>query len=176
MSDVKGLFRTPFCFVDYNTLLSLRLFQFPVNSFHLQVSHNSDISNSLEFPLQSRLHLHSSPQWPLWASTQGHPCYLTSAAFLRCEGRFHNSFLLSLALNPEPHGWSCHVLLLAGVITWSSHSIASLLASSFQRFPTAYTWLSWNLHYRPGCSWTQRLPCLCLLSTSNKGVLKAHSD
>lgn len=39
---------------------------------------------------------------------------LTSMASLSHGGRFHNPFLLSLTLRPEPQGQGCHVLLLAG--------------------------------------------------------------
>lgn len=48
-----------------------------------------------------------------------------SAAFLKCRGKSHNPFLLSLALSPEPHGRSCQVPLLAGARTWPPCSFTS---------------------------------------------------
>lgn len=47
-------------------------------------SRDSGLSNILESPVQSRLPRHSFTQWPLQASTQGHPYHsLGPMAFLR---------------------------------------------------------------------------------------------
>jgi hypothetical protein len=50
MSDVKTLFRFPilFCFVDCNTLLSLRLVLLPISRFSQQISDDSGISKICE--------------------------------------------------------------------------------------------------------------------------------
>lgn len=50
---------------------------------------------------------------------RGEPWYSPGlSGFPESWGRFHDSFLLSLILTPEPHDKSCQVLLLAGAGTW----------------------------------------------------------
>ena len=101
MCDVKALFRslTPFTFVDCNLLLFPGLVPLSVSSFPQQLSHDSGISRVLG--------LQGNPGYTLTALHNGlsrdtpDTCP-TPAAFLSHEERFHNPFLLSLTLKPEP--------------------------------------------------------------------------
>jgi hypothetical protein len=70
----------------------------------------------LRSPVESRIHCHSFTQRPLLASVSYNPALcLTSVALLSLGGRSHTFFLVFLTLKkPEPCGWSCQVLLLAG--------------------------------------------------------------
>lgn len=71
--------------------------------------------------------LHSNPGFTFIASHNGtsrpprrdtQDTLLASSTSLSQGGRFHNSFLVSLTLNPELCGQHCQVLLLAGAKTW----------------------------------------------------------
>lgn len=76
---------------DYGGLLFLRLVPLPVCSSPCPVFHGSDTSSILGSPTQSRLHLQSFMQWPLWVSTQGHSSIcLDPATVPNLRGRFHS--------------------------------------------------------------------------------------
>lgn len=64
----------------------------------------------------------------------GPPC-LALVAFLSYSGRFHNLFLISLILKPEPCGQSCQVLLFARGGTCFKYIFTNFLFSIFFFFP-----------------------------------------
>jgi hypothetical protein len=98
------------------------VFPLSFSSSPQQVSHSSGISNILECPRQSMLHLHNF--------TTLATC-LASAASLVTEG---DSITFLFTLKTEPRGQSCQVLLLAGAGTWPPCSITSSPVFCFQWF------------------------------------------
>jgi hypothetical protein len=107
---------TPFSFSDCNILLSLGLVPLPVSRCSMAMASQTSwgLQGNLAFTITASYNgISGSP----FGDTP--VIYLGSVAFLTCRERFHNPFLLSLTLKPEPCGWSCQVLLLAGARTWT---------------------------------------------------------
>ena len=81
------------------------------------------------------------------------------------QHQLSQQFLPFLTLEPEPHGWNCGVLLLAGIRTWPACTITSSLSFCFPN-PSLP-----KLGYPRSCSvdwpWMQRSACL---SPGIKGV------
>ena len=79
MPNVKALFRPPTLYssVDSSALLCFGLVSHPICSSSFEVSHGFGICSILSSPVKSRLHLHSFTQWSLWASMQGHHCFMS---------------------------------------------------------------------------------------------------
>ena len=86
----------------------------PVTNSPWHISYDSSIfpnlgSSLLQFYTLASLGLHAgTPLTHEW---------LTLLAFLSHEGRFYNTFLVSLTPKPELQGQSCQVLLLARTVT-----------------------------------------------------------
>lgn len=56
--------------------------------------------------------------------------------YFKCRGKVQSPLSVSLTLKPEPSGWSCKVLLLAGVETWPPFYISSASAFCCWSFPS----------------------------------------
>lgn len=125
MCNIKVLFMssTLFRFVDYSVLHSLGLLPHSLVIAFL-VKYSMAVASLILWDSQD------NPGFTFITSYNdfsGHPYQdaadtcLVSAAFLRCGGRLHNPFFLSLTLKPVPHGQKCRILLLAEAGTWPPH-------------------------------------------------------
>ena len=101
MCDVRLFFRspTPYSFVYFNTLFSLRLVPIPVGSFSHQASHDCGSSIILGQPRKARFTFTKSHNGCSELPCRDSPAmFLSLGTFLNHGGKFHYPFLIYLTL------------------------------------------------------------------------------
>lgn len=119
--DVKGLrWLHSSTFAAWNTLLCPWLGLLPECNSSWRMSHGSSFFNTLESPVQPRLHFHSFTKWSFKASMKGlSATALALESPLNCGRRLYKlcTCVSFLTLKLEPHGqhWRVHLSAWNGV-------------------------------------------------------------